>query len=310
MTAADSFPRAKVRVLVVVGTLMQGGAETYVANVARAIRKYGVGIEICALDRTGPLLDPLVDEGIHVYETPYAGTAYRSNTRRLLATVDAIRRIVKASRYDIVHTYLYWSDVLGVAGARLAGCRRIIISRQAMHGWIHPPGARFHNLEQTANLFANELIACSETALKDAVEKERILPAIRTVIYNGVDVNEYQAAQPRPANGALRLVTVGALAHRKGREYAIEALAQATRSGVRATLQLVGQGPDEAMPRRKVAEGRPRNFGHLRRSAGRPPAISWQCRRFSSPLASGGFFSRAPRGDGKLPSRDRHGRRR
>jgi glycosyltransferase involved in cell wall biosynthesis len=49
-------------------------------------------------------------------------------------------------------------------------------------------------------------------------------------------------------------VTVGALAPRKGQEYAVEALAILARSGVKATLELVGTGPDEAMLRRKVAD--------------------------------------------------------
>jgi glycosyltransferase involved in cell wall biosynthesis len=232
---------------------MVGGTEAYVARMAREIRQHGVDMEICALERVGPGLDPLVQSGIRVHGTPYGRRTQESNTWTLLRTINCIRRIVSDGRFDIVHTYLYWSDLLGVAGARSAGCRRVIVSRRSLHSWTHSPSRLFHGLEQITNLFANELIANSSTALRDAEAHEPWLPKVRTVIYNGVDVHDYQPAQPR-LDGPLRMVTVGALAPRKGQEYAIEALSLLTQSGVEATLELVGSGPDEAMLRRKASE--------------------------------------------------------
>jgi glycosyltransferase involved in cell wall biosynthesis len=79
-----------------------------------------------------------------------------------------------------------------------------------------------------------------------------MLPKIRGVIYNGIDVADYKPTGPR-LQGPLRLVTVGALAPRKGQEYLIEALAKLNARGVEATLELVGSGPDEAMLRRNAA---------------------------------------------------------
>jgi len=108
-------------------------------------------------------------------------------------------------------------------------------------------------MEQGTNLFANELIANCHAVLKDAEEHEPLLPATRTVVYNGVDVRHYQEGQVR-TEGPLRLVTVGALAPRKGQEYAIEAVARLIRSGFEATLELVGAGPDEVMLRTKASE--------------------------------------------------------
>jgi glycosyltransferase involved in cell wall biosynthesis len=249
---ATSTPAGSVRVLTVIGSLRPGGAETFVANVLPLVRDLGVYVEVCALERTGPLLAPLEKAGIRVHDTPFPRAASRLNSVAMLRSMKAIRRIIKAGRFDIVHTYLYSSDVLGVTAARLAGCRRIIISRQSMHGWVHEPRRFLHAVEQVTNLFANEVIACSNAALKDAERHERVLPAIRTVIYNAVDAGAFGPARPG-RGGPLRLVTVGALAHRKGQEYAIEAMADVTRSGVSATLDLVGGGPDEEMLRRKVA---------------------------------------------------------
>jgi len=232
---------------------MVGGTESYVVRLAREIRKYGVDMEICALELEGPLLKSLEESGVRVHGTPYASRSQQSNTLTLIRTVSAIRRIVAEGRFDIVHTYLFWSDVLGVSGARLAGCRRVIESRRSLHGWTHTPSAFFHGLEQVTNLFAHEVIANSKVALLDAQAHEPWLPRIRSVLYNGVDVEDYGPARPR-LNGPLRIVTVGVLAPRKGQEFAIEALAILIRSGVDATLALVGSGQDEPMLRRKASD--------------------------------------------------------
>jgi glycosyltransferase involved in cell wall biosynthesis len=242
-----------VRVLSVIGHLYVGGAENYLTRIARDMKGYGVDMEVCALEKAGPKLTELEDAGIRVHGTPYPTRAQRSNTLTLVRTVDAIRRIVRDGRFDAVHTYLFWSDVLGVAGARLAGCRRIIVSRRAMHSWAHSQSAFFHGLEQVSNMMADELIANSKAVLADAEAHEGRLPRVRTVIYNGIDVEDYQPAQPSQ-DGRLRLVTVGALAPRKGQEYAIEATSILVGQGLDVTLDLVGAGPDEERLRARVAD--------------------------------------------------------
>jgi glycosyltransferase involved in cell wall biosynthesis len=241
-----------LRVLSVIGQLMVGGAETYLTRIAQTIRQFNVDMEVCALDRVGLRLAELEQAGIVVHGTPFGTRLPRSNTVMLLRTIDSIRRMVRAGRFDIVHTYLFWSDILGVTGARLAGCRRIIVGRRAMHAWIHDPKALYHGLEQFTNTLANEVIGNSEAVLRDAAAHEPFLPRIRKVIYNGIDVSAYQPSESS-TSGPLRIVTVGALAPRKGQEYAIEALKLVDAAGIDARLVLVGSGSDEAMLRRVAA---------------------------------------------------------
>jgi glycosyltransferase involved in cell wall biosynthesis len=233
---------------------MVGGAETYLTRVAQAVRPLGIDMEICALDRVGLRLGELERAGIVVHGTPFGKRTRQSNTLTLLQTIDSIRRLVRRGRFDIVHTYLFSSDIIGVPGARLAGCPRIIVGRRAMHAWIHDRRPLFHGLEQCSNMLANEVIANSQAVLRDAAAHEAFLPQTRTVIYNGIDVTAYEPSPHiAPANAPLRLVTVGALAPRKGQEYAIEALKLVSAAGVKARLTLVGSGSDEEMLLRKAA---------------------------------------------------------
>ena len=235
---------------------MIGGAETYLTRIAQSIRPYGIDMEVCALQRVGARLDELQQAGIVVHGTPIERIHEQSNTLTLLQTVESIRRLVRSGRYDIVHTYLFWSDIFGVTGARLAGCRRIIVGRRALHSWIHDKRVLFHAAEQFTNALANEVIANSQAVLRDCAAAERFLPRTRTVIYNGIDVKNYEPLYKRPS-GQLRIVIVGALAPRKGQEYALEAMRLVTAAGVDAHLTLVGSGADESMLRKLVDEKGP-----------------------------------------------------
>jgi len=246
--------RERVRVLCVIGSLMVGGAETFLARVAPEVQKHGIEIEICALDPTGPRLAELESAGIRVHGTPYPERTTHSNTLTLLRTVAHIRRLVRAGRFDVVHTHLFWADVLGVPGAKLAGCPRIIVSRVALHAWAHSKSRLFHALEQASNAMADEAIVNSQAVLRDVVAHERQFPRVRTVIHYGIDVDSYPASTLRH-EGPLRLITVGALAPRKGQEYAIEAIRQLSSAGVDVELTLLGSGPDEAKLRRIATTG-------------------------------------------------------
>src|SRR5204862_4015299 len=47
---------SRVRVLNIVGSLELAGTEQYIVRVAPLLRRYGVAVEICVLDRRGPLV--------------------------------------------------------------------------------------------------------------------------------------------------------------------------------------------------------------------------------------------------------------
>lgn len=183
------------------------------------------------------------------------GRRSRTLTYAGIATIFEIASLIRRGRFDIVHSYLFHAEIVGTPAACLARVPRIIISRRAVYPWRRPIGARYFLLETATNMLANELIANSLMVLRDSERTERLLPRTRTVIYNGVDAQRYRLASPG-ATGTLRLVTVGALAPRKGQEYAIRALRLVLDAGVDARLTLVGGGSDEELLRRVASEER------------------------------------------------------
>jgi glycosyltransferase involved in cell wall biosynthesis len=246
--------RRPLRVLNVVGSMWVGGTERYLSRIVPLLRReHGIDTEIYVLRAAGPLLDVLRTDGVPIRTTEdrrrAGGTPMYAIPLRLRDLVALLRQ----QHYDIVHSYLFHAEVLGTAAARLARTPRIIISRRALSPWRRPEGPVPYALESLTNLLAHELIANSWTVMRDVERTERFLPSTRGVIYNGVDVAAYESATPR-TSGQLRMLTVGALAERKGQEFAIEALRFVRDAGIDAKLVIVGTGPSEGRLREIAGE--------------------------------------------------------
>lgn len=63
-----------------------------------------------------------------------------------------------------------------------------------------------------------------------------------TRIYNGIDLDDFPAAQPEQ-NGALRIVSVGRLIEFKGFLVLLDAVTELNRRGVSIELRIIGEGP-------------------------------------------------------------------
>jgi len=248
----------RVRVLNVIGSLGVGGAETYLSRVSPALRELGVDVEICALDRVGALVAHLEAAGILVHGTRFSdrsrGQTVRKQIPTLVRTVADVRALVRRGRFDIVHSYLFFADLVATAAVATLPGIRMVTSRRAEHAWRHRSVLYEHWLELASNLLADELIANSKRVLEDVLRYERFVPRRRTVIYNGIDVSALPSARPGSERSRLRLVSVGALAPRKGYEYALRAIRCILDGGFDAHLDVVGSGPDERMLERLTSE--------------------------------------------------------
>lgn len=78
----------------------------------------------------------------------------------------------------------------------------------------------------------------------EAAMIQAVAPAVKaTIVPNGVDLRVFESG-PRCTEGPLRLLCVGRLIERKGHRHLLDALATLTRSGVDASLELVGTGDE------------------------------------------------------------------
>lgn len=198
------------------------------------------------------MLEEVESVGVGVHGTSFAGWTSKRHSPLVLQSVREISKLLRDGRFDIVHSYLYWPDIVASFAGRLAGSRRIIVSRRSLHAGRHQPRRWLHALESASNHIASELVANSRAVLEDAEHCEQWLPSKRTVIYNGIDVDEYGTATPGSKRG-IRIVSVANFNEWKDHSSAVQALSSLRSKGIDASLILVGSGSREPVIRAAVS---------------------------------------------------------
>jgi len=122
----------------------------------------------------------------------------RYNLRKMLSlsTIKRIRqfiRFTKKEQPDIIQTFFVDANIFGVIAARLAGCKIIISSRRSLGQGYSRLNLLFLRLLRrwTTSYLANSEAAALKTVDKEGVPRHRI-----TVIYNGLDLQQYRSISP------------------------------------------------------------------------------------------------------------------
>lgn len=165
-------------------------------------------------------------------------------SRRPVALRRALLRRA-ASRFDLL--YFPWN---GAAVAHLELLRDgppAVISCRGSQIQVAPHDPERRALRQgLPESFARAAaVHCVSAAILREAERYGLDPAKAVVIRPAVDPDEFSpATRAGEEDGPLRLITVGSLHWRKGLEYLLVALRRALDAGVRARLEIVGDGPE------------------------------------------------------------------
>lgn len=184
----------RIRILFFIDSLnARGGTENQLIEIIRRLDRGRFEVFAACLEDGGPLRE--LDATIHVF--PVHGVF----SFRALGQLWLIRRMIKRNRIDVVHTLMFKSTLLGVLGARWAGCKSIVTSRRNLGYWYTPFYLRIVCL---LNRHTTRVLANSEAAKRSAVALEGISADRVDVLYNGVDVSRFEG----PGDPAL-LDTLG-----------------------------------------------------------------------------------------------------
>lgn len=252
-----------VRVLQLIPSLDQGGAELYVQRLARALRDHGVDASVCALHRGGPVEALLARDQVPVR---VLGVARASIARPLRAVGDAralIRGAIefaRAQRIDLVQAHLADADWIGL---RVARALRVPAVLTFHNPTLLPQARRPHELRSRLR---RALLArsCRRAAALIAVgdDVRTALCALPDVDANKIHVvHSGIVARPRVPHSereALRachrlasergpvIVSIGRLVTNKGHDRVLAAFAVVRRALHAASLWIVGDGPERA----------------------------------------------------------------
>jgi L-malate glycosyltransferase len=219
-----------------------GGGEMQLLELLRRLpAEYAVSVH--ALDPRGPLLADTRALGYEPFIHSLGGSLLRP------AAVTETARLawwLRRERIDVVHAQDFYSTILGVPAARLAGVP-VIVSRLDL---VHWHGRVRHLALAAASHAADVVVANCEAVKRFVVEKERVAPHRVVVIRNGLDVPRFDRlrraplAAPLPETGkAAVAVLVANMRHEvKRQEDFLEALAEVRRAGHDLVGFLVGEG--------------------------------------------------------------------
>ncbi|MEU2559717.1 glycosyltransferase [Streptomyces longispororuber] len=232
-----------MRVLHVITGLGTGGAEQ---QLRLLLRHLPAACDVVTLTNPGAVARQLTAEGFRVTHLGMSGN-------RDLTALPRLAKLIRAGRYDVVHTHLYRACLYGRIAARLAGVRAVVATEHSlgesqMEGRPLTRGVR-------ALYLAGERLGRVTVAVSPAVAARLHqwgVPRRRIhVVSNGIDADRFRYdARARAAtrrlldlpDDAFVVGGVGRLVPGKRFDVLLRAVAQLPHE---VRLLLVGAGPEE-----------------------------------------------------------------
>lgn len=222
------------RLCLLINDLARAGAETQLVELALALSVRGYAVEILLLKTRNDFADPLSQAGIPVTALNRAGWWD-------LGVVFRLYRYLRRSRPDVLHCFLFLSNLLGVTAGRLAGVATIVVSQRCSYQAMLRPFWR--RVARWSHRRADRVIVNSKATWREEIAAGLSLGRIRC-IPNGV---RFSAEDP-PDRRELGLpegplvLSVGQLEAIKGHRWLLDAWPAVHASCPGATLVLLGDG--------------------------------------------------------------------
>jgi glycosyltransferase involved in cell wall biosynthesis len=218
-------------------TLNLGGTEGQFAEIATRLDRSHWDLHVACLRAQGPLRPKLEAAGIQPWS---CGPGSFKSPRVLLAVLE-VARYLKTHHIRLVHTFDFYSNLLGVLAARFARTPATIASQRDL-GNLRPPYQR--RLHALALRLATHIVVNSRAVAEQVRRSIPSRTASITVVTNGVDLLRFRP-RPQPETGAHVLVgTVANLRPEKGLRHLVEAAALVRERVPQARFAIWGDGPE------------------------------------------------------------------
>lgn len=248
---ADAAP---IRLVQFTKSFHVGGTEVQVLELLRGLpSRYQLSVSV--LEGGGPLAPAVEALGHQLEAFPLRGSIAQVNT---LQQVWRLSGWLRRRRVQLVHVHDFYSTVLAVPAARLAGAK-VVVGRLDLAHWHGK--ARRQLLVQLSRR-ADHVIGNCQAIKRMLVQDEGIPEGRVSVVHNGLDLPRFEARMreglvaPVPHVGRAPLVVhVANMNHPvKRQEDLLVALAQLKHTGCEVKAWLVGDGPRRAQLERQAAE--------------------------------------------------------
>jgi glycosyltransferase involved in cell wall biosynthesis len=254
----------RLRVLHVIEDLGLGGAERLLATLLPLLPERGIDCELAVLGQRDAFVPHLVDAGVRLHRLGLP------SQRQALHALHGLLRVMRAARYDLVHTHLSHANLYGRLAAGACGLPvtttyhdtdyepEVLLDNPGLRPWKL---ALYRTLDRASVLLCPRVIAVSSFVAR-SLEHRLALPIQRIeVIPNGISasaITQNDAAARATLRAQLGVsaetcvvVHVGRLTPQKGQ---LHTLAVARRLRDQPVLFiLVGEGPTRHRLEREIA---------------------------------------------------------
>lgn len=231
-----------------------GGTEVQVLELLRGLPSQ-YQLQVSVLQDAGPLVGTLRQLGFTPEEFPLNGSLFKLNTAQ---QIFRLSRWFKRNQVELVHVHDFYSTMLVVPAAKLAGTK-VIVGRLDLAHW-HGPARRAVHAQFSR--MADHVVANAEAIRRMLVQEEYVAPSKVSVIHNGLDLPRFDARMreglkaPVPDTGGAPVVLhVANMNHPvKRQEDLLLALAMLRHEGQDLHAFFVGDGPRRAELEKYAAE--------------------------------------------------------
>ena len=230
--------RHRPGVLLVGDTLNLGGTEGQFAEVACGLDQSRWDLHVCCVRAEGPLRARLEAAGVHPWSL--GPRSFRSPA--LAGAILRLARHLRRHTVRLVHCFDFYSNILGVCAARLAGTPVVIASQRDMGNLRSRGQQAIHSLAlalATHVLVNSDAIAAGLAGTR-AARKGRL-----AVIHNGVDLARF-APGTLSGRAPVTVATLANLRPEKGLRQLVEAAAVVAWKAPRARFVIWGDGPQRS----------------------------------------------------------------
>lgn len=243
LAAADG----RRRVLHIISSLGVGGAQVQLAELINRTPADRYHVELLVLGGDGEFSRQwLKRDDVEV--------TFVHHWPRMTRSVLEIRDRCREGHYDLVHTWLFMANIVGVAGARLAGVPSVISSVRNLSLWKRQWYRKWwFRIADTLASYASDVVTVNARALVRDHAQWACMPESRIeVVHNGLDPSRLLADRRDSRRRVLELTgapdnaiiigTVGRLAHEKDHVTFLRLLAKVRKNGRNVHGLVIGDG--------------------------------------------------------------------